>query len=153
MIQGAIPLTTISVKFLSFWTNSLEVWLIQAEAQFEKKKIRSTRSKFTHCVAALPQDVACRLLYLVQGPLVKPYKALRRCVIQMYSLRDFQIDQALQRLPFLFDQCPSELMDKMLVQEACFFSLEACSFTASQLIFELICSLYPSMTLEEGLSG
>ena len=121
MIQGAIPLTTISVKFLSFWTNSLEVWLIQAEAQFEKKKIRSTRSKFTHCVAALPQDVACRLLDLVQGPLVKPYKALRRCVIQMYSLRDFQIDQALQRLPFLFDQCPSELMDKTLVQEACFF--------------------------------
>ena len=59
VIQVAIPLTTFSVKFPSFWTNSLEVWLIQAEAQFEKKKIRSTRSKFTYCVAALPQDVAC----------------------------------------------------------------------------------------------
>ena len=33
----------------------------------------------------------------------------------MYTLSDFQRYQALQSLPLLSDQCPSELMDKMLV--------------------------------------
>ena len=56
--QSAVSLTTVSVKLPTFWTDSPEVWFIQAEAQFEVKRI-------TTCLAALPQDVACRLLDLV----------------------------------------------------------------------------------------
>ena len=59
----------------------------------------------------------------------------------MYSLSEFQRYQALQCLP-LSDQCPSELMDKMLVllpeDEKPGFSSEVCLWTASQLIFEHI---------------
>ena len=33
----------------------------------------------------------------------------------MYTLSDFQCYQALQSIPVIFDQRPSELMDKMLV--------------------------------------
>ena len=65
MFQSAVPLTTVSVKLRTFWTDSLEVWYIQAEAQFENKGKTTSRTKFTHCLAALSQDVACRLLYLV----------------------------------------------------------------------------------------
>jgi len=115
VMQGAVPLTTVSVKLPSFWTDSPEVWFLQAEAQFENKRITSSRTKFTHCVAALPQDVACRLLDLVRAPPVEPYEALRRRLIKMYTLSDFQRYQALQSLPLLSDQRPSELMDKMLM--------------------------------------
>ena len=95
VIQTAGPLTTVSVILPSFWTNSLEIWFIQEEAQFENKKTTPTCTKFTYCVAALPQDVACRLLDLVRAPPAEPYEALKRRLIQMYSLSDFQRYQAL----------------------------------------------------------
>ena len=91
------------------------LWFIQAEAQFENERITASHTKFTHCVAALPQDVASRLLDLVWAPPAEPYEALRRRLIQMYSLNDFRRYQALQSLPLLSDQCPTELMDKMLI--------------------------------------
>ena len=93
VIQTAGPLLTVSV--ILFWTNSLEIWFIQAEAQFENKRATPTCTKFTHCDAALPQDVACRLLDLVRAPPAEPYEALKRRLIQMYSLSDFQRYQAL----------------------------------------------------------
>ena len=67
-----VPLTTVSVKLPTFWTDSPEVWFIQAEAQFEVKRITTSRTKFNHCLAALPQDVACRLLDLVGAPPAAP---------------------------------------------------------------------------------
>ena len=75
VIQAAVPLTTVSVELPSFWTNSPEVWFIHAEAQFEKRRITAFHTKFTHCVAALPQDVASRLLDLVRAPPTEPYEA------------------------------------------------------------------------------
>ena len=111
----SVPLTTVSIKLPTFWTDSPEVWFLQAEAQFENKRIVTSRTKFTHCLAALPQDVACRLLDLIRSPPAEPYEALRSRLIQMYTLSDFQRYQALQSLPLLSDQRPSELMDKMLI--------------------------------------
>ena len=110
-----VPLTTVSVKLPTFWTDSPEVWFLQAEAQFKNKRITLSQTKFTHCIAFLPHDVACRLLDLVSAAPSDPYKALRRRLIQMYTLSDFQRYQALKSLPLLSDQRPSELMDKMLI--------------------------------------
>lgn len=87
---GCSPIDNCPVKLPSFWTNSPEVWFIQAEAQFENKRIISSHTKFTHCVAALPQDVVCRLLDLVPAPPAESYRALRRRLIQMYSLSVFK---------------------------------------------------------------
>ena len=93
MIQAVVPLT-VSVKLPSFRTNSPENWFIRAEAQVENKRITAPHTKFTHFVAALPQDVARRLLNLVRAPPAKPYEALRKRQIQMYSLSDFKRYQA-----------------------------------------------------------
>ena len=111
--QSAIPLRMVSVKLPTLRTNSPEVWFIQA--QCENKRVTTSQTKFTHFLAELPQDVACRLLDLVRAPPAAPYKAVRSCLIQMFTLSDFQRYQALQSLPLLSDQRPSELMDKMLV--------------------------------------
>ena len=51
---SAVPLTTVSVKLPTFWTDSPEVWFIQAEAQFENKRITTSRTKFTHL---LPRSI------------------------------------------------------------------------------------------------
>ena len=87
----------------TFRTDSPEIWFIQVEAQYENKRITSSCTKFTHCLAALVQDVACRLLYLVRAPPAAPYEALRSRLIRLYTLSDLPI------LPLLFDQRPSEL--------------------------------------------
>ena len=46
------------LKLSTFWPDSAEVWFAQADAQFDIRNISSSRSKFYHAVAALPQDVA-----------------------------------------------------------------------------------------------
>ncbi len=64
-VSAQVPLLTVFVKLPLFWTDSPEVWFLQAKAQFKIKRITLSRMKFTHFVAALTQDVACRLLNLV----------------------------------------------------------------------------------------
>ena len=101
--------------------------------------------RFTHSLAPLPQDVACRLLDLVPAPPVEPYETLRQRLIQMCSLNEFQGYQALQSLPLLSDQRPTELMDKMLILKMThrFFSSEDYSWIVFQLISALIYCLSP----------
>ena len=86
-VAAQLPLTAVSVKLPSFWTDSPEVWFLQAEAQFENKGITVSRTKFTHCVAALPQDFACRLLDLVRAPLLILLQLLEdassRCILSV----------------------------------------------------------------------
>jgi len=65
-----VPLTTVTIKLPTFWTDSQEVWLLQAKAQFENKRITTSQTKFTHCVVSPLQDVTCRLLDLVRSPQV-----------------------------------------------------------------------------------
>jgi len=50
-----------------------------------------------------------------QVPPADPYEALRRCLIQIYTLSNFHRYQALQSLPFLSNKRPSELMDKIFI--------------------------------------
>lgn len=69
-------------------TDFSEFWFIQVEAQFENKRITASRTKLTHCVAALPQNVACRLLDLVRSPPNDPYEALCQWLIK--SLPSFR---------------------------------------------------------------
>jgi len=113
--DGQGSLTTVSIKLPTFWTDSPEVWFLQAESQFAIKRVTASMTKFHHCVAALPQDVATRLIDLIRNPSADPYTALRARLVNMYTLSNFQRYQALQSIPVLTDQRPSELMDKMLV--------------------------------------
>ena len=91
--------TTVSIKLPTFWTNSPEVWFLQAEAQFAINHVTTSLTKFHHCVAALPQDVATRLIDLIRNPTSDPYATLRNRLIQMYTLSNFQRYQALPEYP------------------------------------------------------
>ena len=84
--DGQLSLTTVSIKLPTFWTDTPEVWFLQAEAQFAIKHMTTSLTKFHHCVAELPQDVATRLIDLIPNPTSDPYATLRTCLIQMYTL-------------------------------------------------------------------
>jgi len=97
--DGQLSLTRVSVKLPTFWTDSPEVWFLQAEAQFGIKRVTTSLTKFHHCVAVLPQDVAIRLIDLILKPTSDPYATLRTRFIQMYTLSNFQRYQALPEYP------------------------------------------------------
>ena len=111
--MGQVSVTILSIKLPTFWTDSPEVWFLQAESQFAIKNVTTSLTKFYHCIAALPQDDVTRLIDLVRR--TEPYAALRSLLVQMYTLSNFQRYQALQSIPVLTDQRLLELMDKMLV--------------------------------------
>ena len=72
-----VSLTTVSIKLLTFWTDYPKVWFLQAEAQFSIKRVTTSLTKFYHCVAALPQDIATCLVDLIHNPTADPYTTLR----------------------------------------------------------------------------
>ena len=96
-LDGQLSLTMVSIKLPTF----------QAEAQFTIKRVTTSMTKFHHCIAALPQDVATRLIDLIRDPTADPYTTLRARLVQIYTRTNFQRYQALKSIPVLTDQRPS----------------------------------------------
>ena len=69
-----VSLTTVSIKLPTFWTDSPEVWFLQAETQFAIKRVTTSLTKFHHCIAVLPQDVATHLIDLIHNPTADPFR-------------------------------------------------------------------------------
>ena len=84
----------VSIKLPTFWTDSPKVWFLQAKSQFAIKRVTTSLTKFHHYVAALPQDVATRLIDLIRDPTADPYTTLRASLVQIYTLTNFQRYQA-----------------------------------------------------------
>ena len=103
------------LKLSTFWPDSAEVWFAQADAQFEIRSISSSRSKFYHAVAALPQDVAGQVLDLIRAPPRDDhYLVLRTRLVRLFNLNEYQRFEALVSLSLSGDQKPSYLMNRML---------------------------------------
>ena len=99
-ILGPVPLTTVPENFLTFWTDSPKILFLQVQAQFGTKRITSSRQ-------GSQIVMLCFLKMLPEGSwIAELYIALRRCLIQIYALSDFQKCQALQSLPILPNQRP-----------------------------------------------
>ena len=56
---------TVSMKLPVFWPDAAEVWFAQADAQFAIRHVTSSKTKFYHTIAVLPQEVASQILELV----------------------------------------------------------------------------------------
>ena len=114
----AIPVvasSAVHIKLPTFWPDAAEVWFAQADAQFAIRNISSSKTKFYHAVAVLPQEVASQILDLIRAPpLGDPYEVLWEGLIKLYTLNDYQRFEALVSLPLSGDQKPSHLMNRML---------------------------------------
>ena len=103
------------LKLPTFWPDAAEVWFAQTDAQFAIRNISSSKTKFYHAVAVLPQEVASQILDLIRAPpLGDPYEVLRDRLVRLYTLNDYQRFEALVSLTLSGDQKPSHLMNRML---------------------------------------
>ena len=90
----AVPVvasSAVHMKLPAFWPDAAEVWFAQADAQFAIRNISSSKTKFYHAIAVLPQDVTSQILDLIcVPPLTEPYEVLRGRLIKLYTFNDYQ---------------------------------------------------------------
>ena len=103
----------VAIKLPTFWPQNPAVWFVQAESQFELRKITDEVTKYHHVVQALDQDTASRVVDLLQNQKVT-YQELKSRLISTFSLTDTERATQLLAMPGLGDDRPSQLMDKML---------------------------------------
>ena len=104
----------VSLKLPSFWTAHPEVWLTQAEAQFNIRGITADATKYYYVIAALDQGTACRLLAVIQTPPDSDkYTHLKQQLLNTFGLTRRERAAKLLDLSGLGDRKPSALLAEM----------------------------------------
>ena len=105
----------VSLKLPSLWTNDVETWFAQAEAQFALRDITNETTKFHHVVSVLSADVAPKVSSILRSPPGhNPYTALKKQLTYKYQLTEHKRAAAIFNIPALGDERPSQIMDRML---------------------------------------
>ena len=68
--MAEVPLENIqsvALKLPQFWADGAKIWFAQAESQFAIKNITSELTKYHHVVAALPNEIAVKLIDLFEN--------------------------------------------------------------------------------------
>ena len=105
----------LSLKLQSLWTNNVETWFAQAEAQFALRDITNETSKFHHVVSVLSADVASKVSSILRSPPGhNPYTALKKQLTCKYQLTEHERAAAIFNIPALGNERPSYIMDRML---------------------------------------
>ena len=100
-----------SVKVLAFWPDSAG----GLAHQLALKRVKVSSTKFYYCVSSFNQETANQVLDLTKSPPSdKPYDALKRRLLKLFTLDDFQRYEAISNLPLFGDMKPSKLMSSML---------------------------------------
>ena len=103
----------VAVKLPPIWTNDVETWFLQAEAQFAIRKITEERTQFHHVVASLSADCAATVKGVIRNPPERPYTALKEALIKEYELTDHERAGAILAITSLGDSKPSAVMHRM----------------------------------------
>ena len=110
-----MPADAVSLKLPSLWTNYLETWFAQAEAQFALRDITNETTKFHHVVFVLSADVASKVSSILRSPPGhNPDTALKKQLTCKYQLTEHERGAAIFNIPALGDERPSQIMDRML---------------------------------------
>ena len=105
----------VSLKLPSLWTNDVETWFAQAEAQFALRDITNETTKFHHVVSVLSADVASKVSSILRSPPGhNPYTVLKKQLTFKYQLTEHERAAAIFNVPALGDERPSQIMDRML---------------------------------------
>ena len=108
----------VSIKLPTFWVSQPDVWFVQAEAQFNLRKITWDESQtmyYYYVLAALDQTTAARFMDLIsQPPTNGKYKALKTRLLNTFGLSAQERAPRLLHFRTLGDSKPSTLMDQML---------------------------------------
>ena len=85
-----------TVKLPEFWPTQATLWFIRADAEFDQKAVTAEKTKHSYVVSALPVEVAARVKdALISPDETNPYSALRKRLLDRYTLDDYQCSVAL----------------------------------------------------------
>ena len=89
-----------TVKLPEFWPTQAALWFIRADAEFDQKSITTEKTKHSYVVSSLPVEVAARVKdALISPDDTEPYTALRKRLMDTYTLNDYQRGVALLHMP------------------------------------------------------
>ena len=97
-----------------FWPANSRVWFVQVEAQFSRRGITTSRTKYKGIVCALPMEYATEIQdLLLDPPEEEPYEKLKQQLITRIADSECQNLPQLLTAEELSDRKSSQLLRKM----------------------------------------
>ena len=110
----AASVCNVGLRLAEFWTKDAAAWFATVEAQFQTRKITSSRARYNHVVASLNQET-CSIIrdILIGDEANQTYENLKATLIKRTSLSEEQRMRKLVALGPLGDRRPSQLFRDM----------------------------------------
>jgi hypothetical protein len=106
------------VKLPDFWPHAPGLWFARAELRFEVRNVIHERQKFAYTVDALPYEMLCHVVDLVEAPpAFNAYTVLKERLLLAHQLTPIEKAMKLMEQPHLGDRRPSQLLADLL--QAC----------------------------------
>ena len=107
-------LAAVAVRLPPFWPANPRVWFVQVEAQFSRRGITTSRTKYEEIVCALPKEHATKIQdLLLDPPEEEPQKKLKQQLTARIADSEHQKLRQLLTAEELGDRKPSQLLQKM----------------------------------------
>ena len=112
--EPPVSIGNVGLRLTEFWTKDATAWFATVEAQFQTRKITSSRTRYHHVVASLNQET-CSIIrdILVGDEAEQTYENLKATLIKRTSLSEEQRMRKLVALGPLGDRRPSQLFRDM----------------------------------------
>ena len=108
----------VAVRLPEFWLADPEFWFLQADAVFDTSSVTRSLTKYNHCLARMPAEVAATLRELARrvaaGLVPDPYLEMKAKLMGSFQKSPWQLAFELLDAPDLGDRRPSVMMDSML---------------------------------------
>ena len=105
---------SVVVRLPPFWPATPRIWFVQVEAQFSRRGITASRTKYEEIVCALPTEYATEIQdLLLDSPEDEPYEKLKQQLIARIADSERQKLRQLLTAEELGDRKPSQLLRKM----------------------------------------
>jgi hypothetical protein len=107
-------ISAISINLPLCWSQDIELWFVQIEAQFRTNNIKTENAKYDLVIPALPTDVIQKIrFFILNPPAENPYTNLKAALLREYAISDKDRYRQLIREVTLGDQKPSQLLSRM----------------------------------------
>jgi len=105
----------ISLKLSEFYVNNPRFWFHLAENQFVIRNITQDGTKYAHVVASLNQEVAVRVMTILENPpATDKYEYIKQALLKVFTPSKSECAAMLLDLPGLGDRKPSQLLTHIL---------------------------------------
>ena len=104
----------VAVRLPPFWPANPRIWFVQVEAQFSRRGITASRTKYEEVVCVLPTEYATEIQdLLLDPPEEEPYEKLKQQLVTRIADSERQKLRQLLTAEELGDRKPSQLLRKM----------------------------------------